>query len=101
MRGTVTARRLSMELRDPTTQARAISEIIKAFRTSKGNATHAAEALNVSHQALMRWVHDVPELEAEVRKVRERHGAMHFVGSEAYSKAKPAPRRRASRRSST
>ena len=62
-----------MELLEETTRARAVREIARAFRQAGGNATQAAEALDVSHRTIMDWRKRYPALDDEVAAIREEH----------------------------
>lgn len=86
MFGSATSNRIAAELRDESTQPKAIEEISKAFRKTKGIATKAAEALGVSHRALSRWMKTYPALEKKVREIRKHHDARHEVGDKIHAK---------------
>lgn len=45
-------------------------EVLAAFRTTKGNAVHAADELGVSHRALTRWMRTHKDL---ARRLKEKH----------------------------
>jgi len=44
--------------------------IVKAFYKSKGNATHAAKALNISWRSLRDWCQEYPELQRALDSAR-------------------------------
>lgn len=46
----------------------------QALRETNGNMTEAARKLNVGVRSLYRWVAAHPELEAEIREMREEKG---------------------------
>lgn len=85
--GSITARRLAIELKDAKTRPRAIDEIAEAFEKTEGNAVHAAQKLGVSHRGLMRWIKETPALEKRVRTIRKRFDHPHEVGEPGRRKA--------------
>lgn len=87
MPGTIRSRRLSLDLQDQKTRARAIEEIAEAFEESEGVGVDAAEYLDVSYRALTTWMGKYPKLEQKVRWIRDKHGASHQVGEDFRSQA--------------
>lgn len=71
--------RISYDLKDPRTHRRAVREIGDAVRVARGNVTHAADELEVSHRALARWIAEFPALRKHVDKVRKRFGFIHGI----------------------
>lgn len=76
------AMRLSYDLKDPPTHRRALREIGDAIRAARGNAAQAADALQVSHRQIQRWIADYPSLRAHVDKIRKRFGYIHGIKSD-------------------
>jgi hypothetical protein len=78
MRGSLDASRLSVDLRDERTRAKAIRKIVSVLKRTRGNAVKAAEKLGAGHSTLMRWIHDYPEIAAALEQIRlEAGGTLH------------------------
>jgi DNA-binding NtrC family response regulator len=57
----------ALRILDP---AGAAMKIKLALRAARGDVGEAAEKLGVNRRSLFRWIHDHPELGAELRKLR-------------------------------
>lgn len=62
----------ALRILDP---AGAATKIKMALRTARGDVGEAAEKLGVNRRSLFRWIHDHPELGAELRKMRAEEAA--------------------------
>lgn len=67
---TFRGRRISYDLEDPITHDRAVAEIVAALTETRGHAVNAAQALGVSHRALLDWVARTPEIETKLAAIR-------------------------------
>ena len=57
-------------LSSPDHRHAAMSEIVSAIWTERGNATHTAARLGIHHRTLRKWCAEYPEIQAQLERAR-------------------------------